>query len=56
MKLAEVETKAFGIPRLPLVVVPHPVGGMGAEAVRRKAQDAYEAVLAAILEPARVRV
>lgn len=50
--LALAEAGARGVPALPIVTVPHPIGGIPADAVERKAQQAVAAAAAALLAPA----
>ena len=43
--LARTEAEALGIPTLPIVFLAHPLGGLGREEVRAKADGAIEEVL-----------
>jgi hypothetical protein len=43
------EAKALGIPSLPIAIVPHPVGGLHAEQVEKKADQVFEDVVQALL-------
>lgn len=37
LKLGENQARVFGVPDLPLVVIPHPLGGLALDAVRERA-------------------
>ena len=37
MKLGRAQARAFGVPDLPLVEVPHPIGGLALDNVRGRA-------------------
>ncbi len=47
---ADVQSRALGFPA-PYVLVPHPIQDRTDEEVRRLADDAYDAVLAALTAP-----
>ena len=47
-QLARLEAKNRGIETLPLALVPHPLGGIPEDEVRKKADLAIEAVLKAL--------
>ena len=49
-QLAKLEAKNRGIETLPLALVPHPLGGIHADEVKKKADLAIEAVLKALLK------
>jgi hypothetical protein len=46
--MAKLEGSMLGYPQSRVVVVPHPLGGLDADAVRAKADGAVDAVLAAM--------
>jgi hypothetical protein len=46
--LAKLESKNRGLETLPLALVPHPLGGIPEDEVRRKADLAVEAVVKAL--------
>ena len=48
--LARLEAKNRGLETLPLALVPHPLGGIHDEKVRRKADLAIESVLKAVMQ------
>lgn len=48
--LARVEALARGLPHLPLVAVPHPIGGLSPESVRAKAALVVEEVIHALTD------
>jgi len=48
-QLAKLEAKNRGIEALPLALVPHPLGGIPEDEVRKKADLAIEAVLKALI-------
>ena len=39
-ELAKTQARVFGVPDLPLVVIPHPLGGLQMEDVKRRSQVA----------------
>ncbi len=43
--LAKMEAKAFGMPDVEILAVPHPVGTLPPDKVRLKAEDAMEALV-----------
>jgi hypothetical protein len=49
--LGKVEAQALGMADLPMVIVPHPVGGIPLEQVAKKADDALEAMIKALSGP-----
>lgn len=49
--LARSVAAAKGLPSLPLVIVPHPLGGLGAEAVKVKADKAIDDIIRLLTEP-----
>jgi hypothetical protein len=40
MKLGTAQAKVFGVPDLPLLRIPHPLGGLSLEKVRQRADTA----------------
>lgn len=46
--LAKAEAEALGMPSLRIVVVPHPLAGLGPEEVKMKAQEAYKKIVEAL--------
>jgi hypothetical protein len=48
--LARLEAKNRGLETLPLALVPHPLGGIHDDEVRRKADFAIESVLKAVMQ------
>ena len=49
--LAQMEKEALGMPGMPIVVIPHPVGGLKEAAVRSRAEAAVDYVLQALVTP-----
>lgn len=47
-QLARLESKNRGIEHLPLALIPHPLGGIGEDEVRKKADLAIDAVVKAV--------
>ena len=45
LKLAKAQARVFGVPDLPLVVIPHPLGGIELAGVRARADAALPQVL-----------
>ena len=39
-RLGETQAKIFGVPDLPLLIIPHPLGGLDLESVRGRAEVA----------------
>jgi hypothetical protein len=52
-KLGETQAKIFGVPDLPLLVIPHPLGGLSLEAVEGRAEVATPQLISLIREHAR---
>ena len=48
--LGRVEAESLGVPGLPIVVVPHPMGGIGAQEVRQKAKEAIDDLIHVLTE------
>lgn len=46
--LAKDEARALGMPELPIVTIPHPLGGEPPERVRARGEGAVEGVIAAL--------
>jgi hypothetical protein len=42
---------AKGFPALPVVVIPHPLGGLGPDAVKAKADKAVDGIIRLLTEP-----
>ena len=47
-QLAVLESKNRGLPGLPLALVPHPLGGIAEDEVKKKADLAIDAVVKAV--------
>ena len=45
LKLGKAQAKVFGVPDLPLVLIPHPLGGIGLEQVHGRAEYAVQQIL-----------
>ena len=52
-KLGQTQAKIFGVPDLPLLVIPHPLGGLDLESVKRRAEVATPQLVKLIQEHAR---
>jgi hypothetical protein len=50
LTLGKNQARVFGVPDLPLVVIPHPLGGLGLQAVKERAGHAIPKVLELIKE------
>jgi hypothetical protein len=50
LKLATAQARVFGVPDLPLLLIPHPLGGLDLEEVRGRATHAIPQVLQLIRE------
>jgi hypothetical protein len=48
--LARIAAENSGMPRLPIVIIPHPLGGLGEKEVREKADHILEEVLTGLIE------
>jgi len=46
--LGAAQAKVFGVPNLPIVVIPHPLGGLSIEMVEARAQAALEQMIGLI--------
>ncbi len=53
VKLGKTQAKVFGVPELPLVVIPHPLGGLSLEQVEGRAHVAIPQVVKLIKEHAK---
>ena len=51
-KLGETQAKIFGVPDLPLLIIPHPLGGLSLEAVEGRAEVATPQLVSLIQERA----
>jgi hypothetical protein len=52
--LARLESKARGMPDLPVVITKHPIGGLKPEQVASRAGDLLDGVTAALVAPVAV--
>ena len=52
-KLGQTQAKIFGVPDLPLLVIPHPLGGLDLESVKGRAEVATPQLVKLIQEHAR---
>jgi hypothetical protein len=52
LKLGQNQARVFGVPDLPLVVIPHPLGGISLDQVRQRADVAVPKLLELIEEHA----
>jgi len=50
MKLAKAQAKVFGVPDLPLIVIAHPLGGLGLDGVKDRVDVAAPQLAALITE------
>ena len=50
MKLGKAQARTFGVPDLPLVEIPHPLGGLVLDSVKQRAHVAVPQVLSLINE------
>jgi hypothetical protein len=41
LKLAQAQAKTFGVPDLPSIMIPHPLGGISVEQVEGRAEIAW---------------
>ena len=53
LKLGQTQAKIFGVPDLPLLVIPHPLGGLELDAVKSRAEVAAPQLVKVIEEHAR---
>jgi hypothetical protein len=52
LKLGKTQARVFGVPDLPLLVIPHPLGGLSLEQVEGRAQHAIPQVVKLVREHA----
>ena len=50
MKLGTAQAKVFGVPDLPLLRIPHPLGGLGMDKVRERAATALSQLVKVVKE------
>ena len=50
LKLGKTQARVFGVPDLPLVMIPHPLGGLSLDGVRARAEVAIPQVVSLIKE------
>ena len=50
MKLGTAQAKVFGVPDLPLLKIPHPLGGLSMDKVRERAETALPQLIRVIRE------
>lgn len=50
LKLGRNQARVFGVPDLPLIVIPHPLGGLGLDGVKERAGVATPQVVNLIKE------
>ena len=48
LKLGQTQAKIFGVPDLPLLVIPHPLGGLDLQSVKERAEVAAPQVVEVI--------
>jgi hypothetical protein len=48
MKLGSAQAKVFGVPDLPLLKIPHPLGGLSMDKVRERAETALPQLIQTI--------
>lgn len=53
LELGKTQAQVFGVPDLPLVVIPHPLGGLALDRVEERARVAVPQVIEIIKERAR---
>ncbi len=53
LKLGQGQVRVFGVPDLPLIVIPHPLGGISLDEVRSRAEVAIPKVVDLLKEFAR---
>jgi hypothetical protein len=53
MKLGLAQARTFGVPDLPLLRIPHPLGGIDVEQVKKRAAAALPALLELVKEHAK---
>ena len=50
MKLGSAQAKVFGVPDLPLLEIPHPLGGLSIEKVQQRADAALPQLIKVVKE------
>ena len=45
LKLGQAQARVFGVPDLPMIVIPHPLGGISLDEVRSRAEVAIPKVV-----------
>ena len=50
LKLGQTQARIFGVPDLPLLVIQHPLGGLGLESVKGRAEVAAPQLLKLLAE------
>jgi hypothetical protein len=50
MKLGAAQAKVFGVPDLPLLEIPHPLGGLSIEKVQQRAETALPQLVKVLRE------
>ena len=45
VKLGQTQSRVFGVPELPIIVIPHPLGGISLDGVRGRAEVAIAQLL-----------
>ena len=50
LKLGQAQARVFGVPDLPLIVIPHPLGGLSLVAVKGRADVAISKVIELLKE------
>jgi len=53
MKLGQAQARTFGVPDLPLLRIPHPLGGIDMKQVQSRVQAALPELLALVREQAK---
>ena len=53
LKLGQAQARVFGVPDLPMIVIPHPLGGISLDEVRSRAEVAIPKVVDLLKEYAR---
>ncbi len=52
MKLGQAQARVFGVPDLPLLLIPHPLGGVSIEQVQARAEHAVPQIVKLVQESA----
>ncbi len=53
MKLGQAQARVFGVPDLPLLLIPHPLGGISIEQVQARAEHAVPQIVKLFKEQAK---